>query len=638
MLQNIRERTQTWIAWVIVILISVIFSLWGVESYFSSNSVDDAVATVNKQPVPRRELTALYNRFISQAQAQFGSHFNLTPEISTELKHAALQQLISTLVLSQAANRMGVVVPDAILQATIMEDPHFQTNGKFNPVILKNLLQQNDFTEQAFLNLMRSSLLIAQIQSGIKDSSFALPNEVDNALSLIHQTRSFSYTIINAAKFNTLPKVTDQAIADYYAANQQQFMQPEQVSIDYVVLNVSDLARKAKQQLAQQKQKIADFYAANKQSFMTPARWQVAQILIRVAPDAAQEVVTKARAKAQAIADQIKQGADFAKMAREHSQDTLSAKNGGVLPWLSAGSQMNADYLALAASLKQPGAVSPVTRTHYGFTLMKLLQHQPETAQSLAAATPRIIDLLAQQKAEEQFTTQKDQLGDLTFSNPNSLQPAADALSLNVAHSQAFGRHGGSNEAIVTPAVVAAAFSDDVLKDGNNSDLIQLNPGQVLVLRLASHQAAKVRTLDAVKAQIVQTLQAAKQRQAAHSEGQRIIAELKAGKLAPAAIVWQTRDAVKRGDKELDADLLHQIFALPRPQQQPTIAGIELANGDYAVIKLSRVGISADAKSAEQSDKQAFETGIERGFGQLEYSAYVAHEMSTATIVKHQRT
>src|SRR5262249_653823 len=107
MLQSIRDRSQNWIFTVIIGILVLAFAFWGIESYFSGGHASQTAAVVDGHKISQAEYDASYQRLRRQLQLNLGSQFNLTPQLEKNLKQQALQQLIGSYVMTQAALNSG---------------------------------------------------------------------------------------------------------------------------------------------------------------------------------------------------------------------------------------------------------------------------------------------------------------------------------------------------------------------------------------------------------------------------------------------------------------------------------------------------------------------------------------------------
>lgn len=242
---------------------------------------------------------------------------------------------------------------------------------------------------------------------------------------------------------------------------------------------------------------------------------------------------------------------------------------------------------------------------------------------------------LTQQKLQQTFSDQSQQLSDLTYTNSTSLTPAANALNLKIQTSDSFTRAGDKAGITANPQVVAAAFNEDVVKNSNNSNPIPIKDGDVIVLRMKDYQPATVLPLPSIKDKIIAVLETQAAQNAAEQSGQKIITALKAGNFQEISqqnnLSWQTKMAATRQTPGLSGEILRTAFALPQPNNEKlTVAGIVLANGDYALVAVNKV-IDVDVTNAKQQE-HVMQNEIENSYGQLEYQLYVDDLLQRAKI------
>jgi peptidyl-prolyl cis-trans isomerase D len=248
MLQNIHDRTKGWIAWVILSLVCVTFALWGIQSYLGGSAGMDKLASVNGVKITQNEVNATFERLLLQLQQQQpNSLLSTNPALERQLKQKALQELIYSQILAQAAITTHYRFSEAQATETILTIPTFQADGQFSRARFQEVLRSTLYSETDFIADLRASLLVNQPKIGLIASEFALPNEVDAMLQLLNQKRDISYLNIPVSRFITEITITNEAIQTYYKANQQRFKTPEKVSIEYLELSLKDLKPTDKQ-------------------------------------------------------------------------------------------------------------------------------------------------------------------------------------------------------------------------------------------------------------------------------------------------------------------------------------------------------------------------------------------------------
>jgi peptidyl-prolyl cis-trans isomerase D len=263
MLQKIRERSQGWLAWIIILTICVTFALWGVHSYITGNNNSGNVATVNGESINQSQLTASYERLRRQQQFQLGANFTPNQSVESDLKKQALEQLILNHVLIKAAQADGYRVNQIQVDQALIKMPAFQVDGQFSQQRFREVLGTILYSDANFLNDLQNSMLINQVQAGFVDSEFSLPTDVATAIQLVDQKRDIAYLLIQRSAFTGGIVIPDSAVENYYKEHQADFALPEQVSIDYLQLSMTDLINS----VPVDENKIAQYYKDNQDSF-----------------------------------------------------------------------------------------------------------------------------------------------------------------------------------------------------------------------------------------------------------------------------------------------------------------------------------------------------------------------------------
>lgn len=642
MLSKLREHAQGWIAWILVSLICLTFAIWGIGNYLVGGGGDEWKAKVNGKKISERQFRQNYDRLVGQMRDQFGNAFGITPEISKTLKTQALDNLIRSQVIYQALRRAGFRISPLDLRGFIESEPAFQVDGKFNLNRYQAMLGQMSYSENQYLDQLQQSLVVNQAQVGLQHSAFVLPDTLLYAINLVNQTRDFSYFVIPQESFSKTIKISEQDIQQYYDKHKQSLKTPEQISISYITLSAQAIRDKVANAMKDDDPRIMQFYKENMSDFSEPSQWHIAHILVRVKPGTDATVEAAAKAKIDEVSHKLKAGGDFDLLAKQYSDDVATRNRGGQMPWLNAN-HMSPKLSAAVTKLDKVGAISPVVKTKYGYQVIKLLGHKDSVAKPLAEVLPQIKKLLANQEAEKTFAMQKEQLADLTFANPNSLTQASTVLSLPVQKSELFSHKGGDSAITKDSNVVQHAFSDEVLTEGNNSDVMEIGSGKVIVLRVAEHKNAKIPELKEVSAHIKSVLFSERGKTDAKKRGQAIIKALRTGKPIDQVakdfnFAWISQAQTKRNDfAKVSAEILAKLFQMPHPKQkyQPLYAGFARDGGDYVVLALRAVH-TPQIKSLDKlsdNDRRIYQYQLQQGLGQLDYESFVQELMKEAKIV-----
>jgi len=630
MLQSMRDGAGKWIIWIVIIVVVAALTLWGISYYFiGGSSATPPVAKVNGVKITQAEFSAAYNR-LRQAQPKLFTR----PGASEKIKQQILQDIIARMVLSQAASRAGFAISNAQLNAVLTQIPAFQLNGKFSQAQFSMVLNRTLFTPEQFMQNIHSALLINQVRSGIAASAFALPNEVNTYIALLKQKRDIGYLIIPSARFVRQINPTPQQVQTFYTTHKVDFKTPEKISIAYLEISPKMLAASIKPTEVELKQ----YYQDNLSNYTTPARWHVAHILLNIPKNATPQQIDALKARLTKIRGQVEKGESFAKLAKEHSEDVLSANKGGEIPWFSAGA-LGPVFERTVTQLKA-GQISLPVQTRYGVELIKLLATQPQKIKTFSQVKAQLSKTYINSQVANILPKKNDALANVTFENPDSLQPAAKQLGLVVKTTPLVTRSGLKTGVTANPNIIATAFSNNVLGQGNNSDVITLADGSLIVLRVQKHVPAATKPLSMVTSMIKQQLRQQQAEKRAEQLGNTLLPEIKSHAMASAVALkhglqWVKKVDVTRMSKGINPLILRQAFNMAAPANSKAlmIKGVALANGDYALVSVSRTKL-ANAKSIAAAQRALSAGQLQNIFAEAVYNADVKTQNEQAKI-KH---
>ncbi len=613
MLQTIRENTTGIIAKVIVGLIVITFALWGVESLVSLTNREPAPIEVNGEKVSNQELQQGIELQRRQILAQMGENADPAAIDEKQLRQMVIDGLVQRTLLLQSAQEMGFHLSEEMIDQLIVNTPQFQIDGKFDRAQFESVLRGAGLTPLLYRDLVRKEKLIDQERSGYLLSAFATNDELERLIALDRQTRELSWVTLPADP--TAVSVDESEIAASYEQQKANFVTEEQVRVDYVELDREDFARPDEVSAAE----IQSAYQQLVDGFKSQEERSARHILIDIN---AERDDAAALAKANALRQEILDGADFAAVAKRESADLGSAAEGGELGYNGRGVFVEPFEKALFSLAE--GAVSEPVRTEFGYHLIKVDGVRQTEVPTLAEAETDLRDQVAQGKAEQQYVAALERLADLSFSSTD-LQSAADELGLQIRTSELFSRKGGADALSLSPRVVEAAFSDQILKDQLNSDPLELDAGRTVVIHLHEHVEPRQLSLDEVRPQIEQQVRSDKARSVAAQQAEQWLAGLQQGKaladLAP-QLQWTEPRAVDRAAQDVPATVLRQVFSMPRPRdQQPEYALVAQADGSQTIVALHAVQAGSTELSDEERRSLAAMLSNQRG--QLEYQMHL---------------
>lgn len=635
-MQSFNRAIQGWVLGVICGIIAITFTFWGLQAYLVGPSAGKAKVKVNGEAISQVEFKRSYDNLRQSQAVRLGADFILTPAVEKRMKQQALDSLIMRSLLVNNAKQMGFDTTLKQTELVIAELPGFQVDGKFSQPRLLQAAQRARYTPQDFIKQLAKQFTLGQVQNGILGTAFSLPASVKKTIALVDQQRNFSYLLISRDKFKTQVKVNAKQIDQYYKNKAIQFKTKPLVSVTYIELTLDHVLKA----IDITDEDLQEYYDDNKDSFTTSPEWRISHILIKVAKDANSEVVNNAQQKADSVYQQAEKTKDFSALAKKYSADLISGKQGGQLPWFTAG-VMGKAFDSQIAKLNQVGQITKPFRTNYGFEIVKLTGLKKAIQKSFADEINTIKQTITRERAQQLFEDDSEKLATLTYANPDSLGIASKELHLTIQKTGFFNRSGAAEGIAKQRKVAAIAYTDDVLQNRNNSDLIQIDPGKVVVIRVNEYKPATVKPLAEVKDQIIQNITEAAATKLAQRFGEQIAEKLKQGEdvkklLAAHDIDWKTASNVKRNQAGINASVVSIAFKLERPRSvQPfTFASQLLPGGDFAIVKLMTVQ-SGKMPESDYAKAQFLRQRIASSNGQAEYQMYVEGLLETANIERY---
>lgn len=588
MLQLIRDRAQGFVVGVIVLFICLTFALWGVEEYIGSNSTV-IVAEVNGDEVELNEFQRMFQRLRQQAQILYGDQFDPVEWGGEEAKLSTLKQVVDERILLGLASDANMRISDRQVFEQIRNNERFQDEaGNFSQQTYSTLVGYMGFSEIGFEQQMRRDLLLNQLRTGIASSAFVTRKEARVIEQLRKQKRDISYGIVPIESFKDEATPSEEQIKSYYDENLQRFQVSEKAQIEFVTLSIEQLMKDVKPD----EQSLLDYYEANPGNYTQDEQRNANHILIQVKRDAPDSEVNAALVKANALGAQAQEtGASFEKLAEENSDDIGSRTEGGETGMFGRG--VMAPEFEEAVFSMAVGEVSQPIRTDFGYHIIRLKEIDEGGLQSFDQARRDVEDQYRREQAETIYYEQAEQLTDLAYEQPDSLEPISDALGLDVKKTPLADR----NELSLSLPIEAIdkAFSNETLIERLNSEPIETNNGEIIVLRVSEHQASRTSTLEEVRDEVIAEIQNDNARKATVAHGEMLLEKLKAGEdpskvFSTEQIEWQEETGQRRDSVVVNRAVVRAAFKAEIPQGEDAVfIGVAYGVGDYALVKVSNV-------------------------------------------------
>lgn len=632
MLQAIRERAQGWIAWLIVGLISVPFALWGIQSYVGVNA-EPIAATVDGVEITQRDLDQRFQRTRTELRERLGASYR--PELfdDNQLRREVLDDMIREHLVLETSRTLGMRASDQEVRLTVLSDPSFQTAGRFDKGVYETRLRQAGMVPAQFEDRLRQRLLATQLARALVASEVVTDRELNEALRLTGQKRDLSYLTLPAAAFGSDEPIAEEEIARYFEANADRFQDPEQVKVEYLLLDAEHLPGIATPSDA----KLREAYDAHPEQFGQPERRRARHILLAVPAGADATADAQAKAGIEAARERIIKGENFAAVAKEVSQDPGSKTRGGDLGAFGRGVMDPAfEQTAFALDL---GQVSEPVRSRFGYHLIETTEILPASIRPFDEVKAQLAAEVGKQESSSRFFDLSERLATLVYETPDSLASAAQQLGLEVQTSDWIPRGGGEG-VFASPKVLNAAFSDDLVRQGVNSELIepQKDRMQAVVLRVLDHREATAKPLEQVRGDIVTALRTERAQAAALAEARALQARLLTGtplaEIAGAFTLSQP-GAVTRSEAKVPTPVRDVAFTLPRPVggqvgSRP-VSGVATLPDGAALVVVSAVTDGDPAATAEPARLQQGQA-ITQAIGSQGYQHLVADLESRAKV------
>ena len=597
MLQAMRNKMHGWPAVVLLGVATFAMTFFGIEGYIMSRA-DTYVAKVGKHEISQQDFQDRMNQLRQQLSAEQGDSFDPDAFEKPEMKLKVLDGMIDQQLLLKANQDWGIRVPDQAVRDYIAAIPAFQINGQFDPTTYRTLLAEQRKTPEMFQDDVRASLSTQALPNAIDASTIVTDAEIDHFLDLRMQRRDISYAVLPRPQ-PADATVTDTQIADYYKAHLADYMNPEQVSLQYLEVNGADL----KPDAAPSDADLMKRYESEKQRYVQPEQREVSHILVNVPANASPDQQKAALAKADKIAAEATPE-NFARLAAQDSDDLGSKRQGGDLGWLQKG-VTNAAFDTAMFALKK-GEISRPVLTPDGYDIIWLRDTRSGEAKSFAEVRDQLLAEATAGDKDRKYNEVAGKLSDSAYQNPSSLEPAAQALGLSIKTTGLFSRQGGEGIA-ANPKVTKAAFANDVLVQGNNSNLIELGNDDAVVIRVAKHVPAAAKPLAQVHDEIGKTILDQRIEAAAKQQAETLLARLRKGETmatvaASANASVKSVASVVRIQTDVPAALRDEAFLLPHPAEgKPQYAAVDMHDGSFALLAVDKVqGADLSKVTSEQ--------------------------------------
>jgi peptidyl-prolyl cis-trans isomerase D len=574
----------------LLFIIFLPFAFFGIDSYFRGGEVGRAVARVGDYSISQEEFSRALRERQDALQRMVQGRLDPAMLDNPELRYATLDGLIQRRLLLEGALRAGVTVSNERLQDIIGKQQSFQDeSGRFSPERYQQFLRSEGMTPVMFETRLRQDIILEQFMDGYADTTIVPRPVVERLARLSAQKRELAHSVLAPQGFLARVKLDTDAAKQYYDANPGEFRLPEQVRVEYLTLSGEALQKQIRVDPAE----VSKYYELNRRQFEVRESRQAAHIFVSADAAAGTEARQKARARAEALYEQVRKApGSFAELAKKSSEDPGSAAAGGDLGYIDPGSMKDVPEFEAALYKLKPGEISAPVESRLGFHIIRLTAVRPAQTKSLEEARAQIEQDLGKQLAAKRFAELADGFNNMVYEQSDSLTPAAELIRTAPQVSGWITRTRAAEPLLNNPRLLAAVFSDEVRGGKRNTEAIEVAPATLVAARVVEHKPESVVAFDEARAALENGLRLRAAARLAVEEGRRLLAELNEGKSVK--IAWSKPQLATRAEfKSIPEPVVRQAFRLDA-SKLPAYAAVENPQFGYTLVRVSAVQEAAD--------------------------------------------
>jgi peptidyl-prolyl cis-trans isomerase D len=619
-LDVLRKNAQSTVIKVTFVAIVVVFVFWGVSTVQTDQM--QVAATVNDEVISIKDLDRAQDNLVRGA----GDLYRETP--AQVLRGQALDQLITARLLTQEAERLGLMVSADELREAIAALPVFQVDGRFDHGTYVRVLQANGVRPSDFEASQREQLLMTKLQEVIAAGVHVSDAQARERYRFDNEKVVLRFVKIAAAPFEAAATVSAEDVQGYFDQHREEFRDPERMQIRYLYFEPEKFAA----QVTPSEEDIRVYYEAHAEDYQQPEEVRARHILLTLPPEppagaateqkaAAEQQRAAVRARAAEIVSKVKAGEDFAALATSHSEDPGSAKAGGDLGFFARGRMVPA--FEDAAFALAPGTVSDVVESPFGLHIIKVEEKRPARTQPLEEVRERIVGMLRQQRGREQALAAAERAHE-QLTDGAALETVAGAAGLAVQSPPPFGR----TEPVVglpsAPELAEAVFQTEPNELG---EIVTLGSGYV-VFRATARSDSFLPDLDAVRARVEAAVKRERGRAAAKERAAALLARLQESKDLDALAAAEGLTVDETGPVSRQGGYVPKLGNLPDLKdrafrlspEDPVVPAVFNAQGD-AVLAVLKERMPADEAAFEaqkatllEQERRRFEMAVVQEF------------------------
>lgn len=573
MLDILRRSASSWVAKALFAILVVSFAIWGIGDIFRYSGRQSAVAWVGDQQISARDFGNEFQRYLDQMRPSFGGELDVDKAKQLGFPNIVLQRMIGQALFDQAADDLGVTVSDKVLRDKIMSDPNFKDpGGRFDEFAFRRALLRIGYTEQSFAPVLRRDLARDELTGSVHNTAWAPKTMVDLLYRYRMERRTADTVEIPDGSITDIPEPTDAELVAFHKAHAKDFMAPEYRKVTFIAFGPKDLAK----DMDIKEDAIKQAYEDNKSRYVTPEHRTIEQVVFD------KEDTAK---KAEALIAQGKSLTDAAKEAGNRDVVHLGSVTKDQLP---------PELREPAFSAPQGKPTAPI-HSSLGWHILQIDKIDPGSTKTYAEMHDQIREALAIDKAKDAVYDLSNKLED-TLAGGATLQEAASKLGLHVETYDAIDDHGQDERGAAIKHVPPTPFLSTVFKtdEGDTTELTEMGENGYFVAKVDKITPAAVRPLDKIRDVVALVWKAEERKKGAQKRAEDIAAAVKGGKsLAEAAAPYKldlttTQPFLRSSRDVLPPSVVTQLF-----KGKPGAIATGKTDSGYVVAQLKQV-IPAD--------------------------------------------
>ena len=515
MLDFLRKRRRSWVITLFLVIIVLVFVLWGVGSYLKEPKLE-RIAEVNGEIISQREFETQYQRMIEFYRGLFKGA--LSPETikNLNLRSAIIEELIQKHVLLQEARRLGLEVFDEELMDALARVPDFQVNGRFSKDRYLQALRSSRLAPAQFEVERREQLTIQKLYALIQDNVYVTEAELRERYSLEQERVNFYFIRLSANGFTPQVQVTADEIKNYYERNRDALKEPLKVQVEYLAYPFDHFSS----QVQVSEKEIEEYYRIHREEkFYQPKGVRLRHILLRVPAGVDAKQKETVRLRAETVLKESRAGRDFAELAKKYSEDP-SAGQGGDVGWFTQGQML--PPLEKAAFALKKGEASGVVETTLGYHILKVEEAREEKTKGLKEAKEEIVRSIKAERCRGEAAKAADADRDKAISGTD-LSQLAKERGISLKTSPFFSSSDSLPEVGPVEEFNKTAFS---LAMKETSPAIE-GPNAYYLLRVKQRREPSIPPLEGVRPDIEKQLKETKALELASQKANALLGQLK---------------------------------------------------------------------------------------------------------------